>query len=152
MTVKVDIAMTVPEGKKYYDRSFGDDGDYVACTGFETPTLMNVLTDKRAEESQVIETLKRRGCIINEVYAEDNFELGSTVWVAKAGGRLDTEYKNNVIDAARESLAWQVPERAKQIDVSGTLTDTELNIVIVFTRKDGVTDKQYLTIWNNTGA
>lgn len=151
MTAKQDIAIKVdPRG--FRDIAIGTDGDLLATDGFDTSLDLSLMTNRRADASEVPRAEFRRGWIGDTVSRTDGFEHGSKLWLFEQK-RLQTVVVAQIEDAAREALQWLIVIGAAiKVDVTASRTTAQkvqLEIVI-FTGNNIV--RRYFNIWVGTNA
>lgn len=93
-------------GRGIFDIEIDAYGDIRTADGFDTPIIVSLFSDARADESEVQDTAKRRGWIGDEG-TEDN--TGSTLWVYEQA-RLSQRIANQVEDAARKCIQWLIDD------------------------------------------
>lgn len=134
-----------------FDLKIGFDGDIETDDFFDTAIQVSLFSDKRANESEVLESRKRRGWIGNEV-RDDGFEVGSKLWLFEQS-RLTRTVMNQVEDAARESLQWLVDDdfavaiRTTQL----TMTTTSITLEVTIERTTSQVEKFFFELWDRTG-
>ncbi len=132
-----------------YDIKIGFDGDIETADSFDTYILVALLTDKRAEASEIAEPARRRGWIGNE--HTPDFEMGSKLWLfemARLTRTVVSEVQAEAVNALQslvdEDLAVAI--RGADLDpISGTL---EVDIE----RSPSRVEKRFFDLWQNTGV
>lgn len=133
----------------YYDISF-ENGDFKLTDGLDTAILMSLFTDKRADESEVIDQEQRRGWIGNEQNQNNDYEIGSKLWLLYQA-RVNRDSLNRAIDYAMESLSWmQTDGILKNINVSAEFISDGIKLNIIFTRFDNSSFSKQYNLWENT--
>lgn len=130
-----------------------ENGDIANEDGFETAIYVSLFTDARAPESKVIRPENRRGWLGNIASPVEGRELGSLLWLAEQR-RLNQGTLNEIIDYARQALAWFVEDEiAKSIEVSGEIVPRSgIALTINITATDGKTETYYVPLWEATGS
>ena len=135
-----------------YDLSIDSDtGDLTVETSYDTDIAMSLFTDKRADQSQVSESSKRRGWIGDTVSSTVNYKIGSWNWLLKQE-RLTNQTVNKAVSYVKDALQWILDrELATRIEVEGSRSgtkDIEL-LVKIFVEKDLV-NKFAVSIWESS--
>lgn len=149
--VKVDFEFT-RDSHGMYDIAIGDDGDVVPVYSFDTAILMSLLTDRRADRSEVFLAARRSGWVGNENSTVPGFEVGSKLWLLWNTARMNSTTRNAIVDAARDALSWLVPNFANDLDITGKLDPEGIVLTITVVRKSGKIDKLYFRLWELTGV
>ena len=147
MTVGIDARLK--NVGELYDLEINLDGDIRSEDFFDTAIIVSLFAEKRANESEVLEPLLRRGWIGNEV--TPNFEIGSKIWLYEQS-RLTNAVLNGIITTARQSLQWLVDDGfAVSIDdVEAIITATGINLTVTIRRPNSKVEKRYYTLWDST--
>jgi len=139
-----------------YDARIGFDGDFQTADFFDTAIITSLMTDRRANEAEVLESHKRRGWIGNEY--TPGFELGSKLWMFEQS-RLTRTTMNSIAEAARDALQWLVDDgfavairsvSVKLAPPSSPVTGMILEIEIQ--RSLSVVERRYYDLWITTGT
>jgi len=148
MTVGIDACLKQIAGD-LYDVDIGVNGDILSVDFFDTAIIVSLFAERRADESEVVESRLRRGWIGNE--GTPNFEIGSKIWLYEQS-RLTRTVLNGITIAARQALQTLVDEgfatQIKSVDAVITTTGISLNVII--NRPNSKVDKRYFTLWDNT--
>lgn len=143
----IDIKMAYDEDKEYYDLSFTDDGDLERDESFDTSINCSLLTDGRADSSEVKKVELQRGTIVDLFTDNRN---GSKLWLLEQA-RANLDAKNRARDYAKNALNFLIEKGfVKDIEVSSRLTDKGIALTIVFVRLNGVFDKYRYDAWNKS--
>ncbi len=147
MTVGIDAKLT--SVGELYDFSIDSNGDIESEDFFDTAILVSLFAEKRANESEVLNPLFRRGWIGNEV--TPGFEIGSKIWLYEQS-RLTNSVLNGITTATKQALQWLVDDGfAVSIDdVEAFVTETGINLTVIIRRPNSKVDKRYYTLWDNT--
>lgn len=148
MSDPIDIALT-PDQTGKYDINLDAFGDLEATTGFTTSIYLSLLTDERAEASEVSDPRKRRGYMGDEYY--DDFKHGSRLWLLDQA-RLTELTRNNAISYAQNCFDWMVQDGyLRFINASAIIRAREgLTMTITLTARDGTTADFAYQLWTNT--
>jgi phage gp46-like protein len=146
----IDAVLQRLEGGAY-DAKIGFDGDFETADSFDTSIIVSLLSDRRASESEVRESHKRRGWIGNE--HTPGFEYGSKLWLFDQS-RLTRSIMSSIADAAREALLWLVSDdHAVAIrNTSLSMTTTGVTLEVTIERDSSHVEKRYFDLWQNTGV
>lgn len=147
---KQDIAVIVDPRTGARDIGVGADGDLAAVSGAETSIDLSIMTNRRADASEVLQPAERRGWIGDLVARVEGFKVGSKLWLYEQR-RLDQNTVNGVRDAAQKGLAWfaergfadRVEAEAQQNGAGGIRL-----VARIFVGADVVA--RSFTIWNRT--
>lgn len=150
MTVKTDIL--IEQGADgIFDEAIGEDGDSKAAYGYETSIYMTVHCDASATEDEVGDLLRRQGWGGNESSEQSGFELGSKLWLKYQSRKTQTD-KNEAVAAVKTAMAHFVPDRAKEVRVTGNVTSKGITVNALILRYNGETDNILFELWDTTGA
>ena len=134
-----------------YDFKIGFDGDLETEDTFDSFIFVALLSDRRADESEVPESRKRRGWIGNET--TPGFEQGSKLWLFEQA-KLTRTILNDIEDEARSALQSLVvdgfAESIRSVDLVATQTSVVLEIAIE--RNPSEVESRFFELWNNTGV
>ena len=134
-----------------FDLAIDTLGDLETVNDLSTALLVSMLTDARADPSQVVVPEYRRGWIGDAVPPIDGFKLGSLLWLTETA---KTTQGTMTIAAsfARDALQWLLDQGiAEDVQVEGEITGPRqgrLRITIV--SPGGVTQTQYVDLWRAT--
>lgn len=134
-----------------YDLKVGFDGDIETADSFDTYILVALLSDKRADASEILDSARRRGWIGNE--QTPGFELGSKLWLFEQSrltrtviNEIQTEAVNALQSLVDEDLAVAI--RGVELD----LTDGGATLVVEIERSPSRVEKRFFDLWQNTGV
>ena len=139
-------------GTTAYDIAI-ENGDLVPDDGLETAILTSILSDQRADESQVPQPEFRRGWIGDLVTPFPGVKYGSLIWLTEQS-RLTQSVLNSIKDYAQKSLQWMIDTGlANEIEATATRqnSNTVLLTIRVVSPGGGITEKAF-TLWSNTVA
>lgn len=128
-----------------------ENGDLVPDDGLETAILTSILSDQRADESQVPQPEFRRGWIGDLVTPFPGVKYGSLIWLTEQS-RLTQSVLNSIKDYAQKSLQWMIDTGlANEIEATATRrgSNTVLLTIRVVSPGGGITEKAF-TLWSNT--
>lgn len=89
-----------------YDIEF-ENGDFIIDDSLETALIVSILSDRRADNSQVSQREFRRGWIGDLVTTLPGFKLGSHIWLSEQA-RITQETLTTIQDSAEKSLDWML--------------------------------------------
>jgi len=133
-----------------YDISIVD-GDFESVDGFDTAILMSLFIDKRANQAEVSESSLRRGWIGNEQNDDEDYEVGSKLWLLDQA-RLNQDSVNRAIDFTRDGFIWMIEDsQVKDVQVTGQeFHPTNISVTVSFVRFDNTTFNKQFNLWENT--
>ena len=147
----IDVRLTQGQNGRF-DLSI-DGGDFESVDGFDTALQVSLLSDARADSSEVLTPEQRRGWIGDLVSTVTDRLFGGKLWLLDQR-KLTQTTLNDATDFARKALSWFTQDGiAKNIDVSGVIVPRSgiaLNIKI--TSFDGSTENHYVPLWEATGG
>lgn len=135
------------------DYSLGiESGDFVPEDGFDTAIAMLLLTDARAEPSQVAVPERRRGWPGDLASPVANRTLGSWLWLVDQA-RLTADTLNRSINYAQLALNPLIEDNhAKSVVVTGEIVPRSgIALTIIITSVSGTTSTHYVKLWELTG-
>jgi len=149
MATSTDI-LVKKNDSKIYDINIDTDGDFVKVDGFETAILMSLFGEVRADESEVRQPELRRGWIGNELNEEEGYEIGSKLWLLFQA-RATQQTLNRAIDFTQGGFTWMINNNfAKEINVDGTLMNSNILLDIDIIRIDDITENRQFMLWDDT--
>lgn len=140
-----------------YDLVLADNGDLASSLALDTPIIVSLFSDRRADKDFIPVPEKRRGWIGDEV--SPGFQLGSLLWTFEQS-RLTQSTLNSLADAARDSLDWMLRDSspgtgttiADQVLTSAVISDIgSVKLEITLIRPESRTEKRFFDAWENTG-
>lgn len=148
MTVGIDACLQELSGQ-LYDIQIGIDGDILSEDFFDSAIIVSMFAERRANESEVLESRARRGWIGNE--STPDFEIGSKLWLYEQS-RLTSSVISGIGIEVRKSLQWLVDDGfAESIDaVLPIVTSTGVNLEVTIRRPNSLVDKRHFVLWDNT--
>lgn len=138
-----------PDATGIYDIAI-ENGDFVADDGLETSLIVALLSDARADESQVPQPERRRGWIGDLVAPVPGYQYGSLLWLLEQA-RLTQETLAQAENNARAALNWMVEDGlAQAIDVIALRQDGSLILDVTVTSPDGSIVRKAFDLWRKT--
>ena len=132
-----------------YDIQIGFNGDVETEDSFDTAILVSLLTERRANESEVLLSHLRRGWIGNE--HTPGVDIGSKLWLFDQS-RLTRTVMNQIEVEAANALQWLVDnDLAVAVSASVTSTVDSVTLVVNIQRDNSVTERRFFELWNATG-
>lgn len=133
------------------DIGIGTDGDLSSVEGMETSLDLSILTNRRANSSEVSKAQYRRGWI-GDLVSNTGWLVGSTLWLYEQA-RLTLQIVNSIEDSARKSLTWLTDiGAASRVDAAAEIVDMQEGLVRltiqVFIDSNIIT--RYFNIWIGT--
>ena len=133
-----------------YDLKIGFDGDIETEDAFNTYITVALLSDQRADSSEIRQPERRRGWIGNE--HTPGFQLGSKLWLFEQR-RLTRTVMNAIEGAAVDALQSMVDEdlavAVRSVDVRLTTNGLALDLEIL--RPLDQVEKRHFDLWRQTG-
>ena len=150
VTNGIDATLTEIDGG-FYDISIDAFGDVATADSFDTAILVSLLTDRRADESEIAESDRRRGWIGNE--STPGVEMGSKIWLYEQA-RATRTVINAVSDAARDALEWLIEDgfAIALSDVTVGATATGMTLSVTIRRPNSQVDRRFFSLWACTGV
>ena len=136
--------------KGYFDFDWTPEGDISTDQTLDTAILMSIFEEMRASSTEIPESNKRRGSIINET--TPGFEQGSKTWLFEQE-RITGSVLAELGVVIRNGLQWMIDEGiAVNVEV-GTLFLQNGNVVapIDLSRDGSPVERRFYELWNNTG-
>lgn len=142
-----DIELMYRDEKGYYDLDITTNGDLKVDNSWDTGLNLALLTDGRADKSEVTRPEKQRGTIVDLFTTKRN---GSKLWLLEQA-RNDNGAVNRAIDYCKNALKYFIDEDfVKTIYVNGQRTSNGIVLYIEVFGKDGEVDKYRYDAWNNS--
>ena len=138
-----------PDETGIYDIAIAD-GDLTPDDGLETSLIVSLLSDARADESQIPQTESRRGWIGDLTATVPDYQYGSLLWLLEQT-RLTPDTLAQAENNARAALNWMVEDGlAQSIDVIASRKDNSLILDITVTSPDGSVVRKAFDLWRRT--
>lgn len=145
-----DLAL-VANSTGFYDLAI-DGADFASTDGFLTALEVSILTDARADASEVPNAFLRRGYIGDILTSNIGRSLGSTLWLYSQA-RLTTEIINRIRNDARSSLLWlTVDGVARSVTVTAEKTGLRVVTVLIDIVPNEGALQRYTVLWRQTIA
>ena len=141
----VDLELNTDKG--YFDISFTS-GDFTKEKGFTTAILTSILTDARANSTQVEQPQRRRGWIGD---IDNAIAIGSLNWLYEQA-RLINATVSGLLDQTKSSLQWLINfQYANKIEVDSIRSVDKLEVEVkIFRPSDANPEAVRVIIWENT--
>lgn len=147
----IDLKLTQNTDDYIYDISIGDGGDFSLVESFDTAIILSLFTDKRAEDSEVPSSLKRRGYFGN-LSNSGKKELGSKLWLLDQA-RINQETLNLAIKYAEQALQWLIDDKyIRNLIVLGVISPNEstITLTIKFFLNNGQVNQKSYKLFKNS--
>lgn len=135
----------------FFDISLKD-GDIELDDSFNTPLVVSLFSDARADESEVRKPENRRGFWGDEISGDPTDKFGSKLWLLFQS-RLTTNTVTRANDYVKLATNWLITYGySKIVDIKATRLEREtlgLNIRII--NNDNSVEQLYYKLWRNTG-
>ena len=134
-----------------YDMQIGTDGDILSTDNFDAALIVSLLTDRRANESEVLEAVYRRGWIGNE--STPGIEIGSKIWLFEQS-RLNRTALDGIEIAARDALQWLIDDghAVSIVSAAAVRTDSGLTLEVTIERHNSEVETRFFDLWTATGV
>lgn len=147
---KQDIDVTVNSITGLRDLSIGSDGDLQSVDDFSTSVDLSILTNRRANSSEVPQAINRRGWIGDLTPRVQGRKVGSKAWLFEQA-RRDIDTINGVRDAVQEALQWVIEEgQADRVTIDAVASGTSGVLVTVEFLVGNNLVKRYFSLWDRT--
>lgn len=147
---KQDVRVIFDAETKLRDIALGDDGDLSAVDDFSTSIDLSVLTNQRANSSEVPQADQRRGWIGDLTPITDDFQVGSKLWLFEQSRRTQ-ETVNDIRNAVQEGLQWIIDKgQAERIAVDSEMIGASGVRITVVISVGNNKIKRYFTLWDQT--
>ena len=134
-----------------YDIGIQFDGDIETKDSFDTFIQVALLTDARADASEMRISHRRRGWIGNE--HTPDFEIGSKLWLYEQARLTRTtmnEIETEAVRALQPLVDDNLADAIRGADLIITTTGASLTVDIE--RDQSEVEKRHFELWNNTGT
>ena len=117
---------------------------------YDTDIMCSLFTDKRANESQVRESFKRRGWF-GDTISSSEILIGSWLWLIEQA-RLTNKTVNSAVAYTKDCLQWMIDTNlCSSISVTGRKSDTDkLSITVKIYVKKNLVASYNISIWENS--
>lgn len=138
-----------PDDTGIYDIAIVN-GDFKPDDGLETSLIVSLLSDARADESQVPQPESRRGWIGDLTATVPGYQYGSLLWLLEQA-RLTQETLAQTENNARAALNWMIEDGlAQSIDAIASRQDGTLILDITVISPDGSVVRKAFDLWTRT--
>jgi len=146
-----DVKIT-PRTDGLYDINLTASGDLESVDGLDTSIIVSLMTDARADASEVNDPYRRRGWWGVEADPEIERIFGSKLWLQDQA-RLTNMTLAKLKDAAQKSLQWLVDDGYfKSITIRPVAVLDGVRIYVTLTADNNRTETVQYTLVNATGA
>ena len=149
----IDLLVEKDANTGIYDWHLKEDGQLQGVRSFDTCLQMVVLTDRRADKSEMIVPQLRRGWLGNILLYDNRFENGSKLWLLYQERRT-TEVLQRAISYVREACQWFIDDQhCLNVEVKGEfLGDSGIRLYVYLYTLDNRVESKYFDLWANTGV
>ncbi len=148
--MKQDLDVTFDSATGLRDIAIGADGDLQSVDDFSTSIDLSILTNRRANSSEVSQPIARRGWIGDLTPKTQGRKVGSKVWLFEQS-RRDSDTINGIRDAVQEGLQWLIDEgQVERIEVAAAASGVSGVLVTVTFFIGNNVVKRYFNLWNRT--
>ena len=131
-----------------YDIELDASGDVKQTSGLDTSIRLSLLTDQRADASEVSNPIKRRGFIGDELF--EDFKHGSKLWLLDQA-RVNSNTRNLAVNYSRLGLQWMIDDGfATDIVVTGQLRPTGITLQMKAFYPNSSEQSFVFDFWDNT--
>ena len=129
-----------------------ENGDIASVDGLETAIITSLFTDARTSSGEVPAAYNRRGFSGNLLRIDDDYELGSELWVLDQA-RLDQKTENRAKDFTYKCLLWMISiGLVESIEVSVVKQDVRGVFIGIELFKASNLVERYTTLWRSTSS
>lgn len=148
--MKQDIDVVFDSITGLRDIAIGADGDLQSVDDFSTSVDLSILTNQRANSSEVPQPTARRGWIGDLTPKTRGRKVGSKVWLFEQA-RRDLDTINGIRDAVQDGLQWLIDEgQVDRIEVSASASGFNgVFIKVTFSIGNNIINR-YFNLWNRT--
>lgn len=131
-----------------YDIELDANGDAKQTSGLDTSIRLSLLTDQRADASEVSNPIKRRGFIGDELF--EDFRHGSKLWLLDQA-RINSNTRNLAVNYSRLGLQWMIDDGfATDIVVTGQLRPSGVTLEMTAFYPNSSEQSYVFDFWDNT--
>ena len=150
MTTKQDIAVVFNTEFNTRDIAVGDDGDLESVDGYSTSLSLSILTNQRADSSEVAQPLNRKGWIGDLTPKTFGREIGSKVWLFYQSRVVD-ETVNGIRNAMYDGLMWMLQDsQISNLEVTAEKSGSNGIVALVTINVANNTVRRYFNFWDDT--
>jgi phage gp46-like protein len=131
--------------------AIASNGDFESKDSFDTAITMALLTERRANSSEVLAEQRRRGWIGDEITPGET--QGSGIWLYEQSRNQQSD-RNDLRVEVQNSLAWFVSkDYADEVVVDEPFETDEGAFVEAALRRDkSEISRRLIQLWKNTGV
>ena len=149
MSIAVDTKL-FEQSNGSFDIKVGSDGDLIPEYGFDNALINSVLTEQRADESEMPPPERRRGWF-GDLVAIDSSLDGSKLWLL-----YQSKNTQNTVNMAenyvKKSLQWLIDDGyVDQVLVNAIRSFDEIVIEVKLFVANNIVDSRLFSVWQNTG-
>jgi len=148
--LKLDIDL-FKNDDNLWDIEIDTNGDLKGSNSIDTAVLMSLFTDKRADASEIRDSKERRGWWGNLFNDNEDYEIGSKLWLSTNQGRLTDDTLNAINSQALNCLVWMKEDNiVDDIKVSSNIIGNEqVRLNLKFIIGSNIINK-YFILWENS--
>lgn len=136
------------QDKGYFDLDFKD-GDFELINSLETAVYMSVLGYKRAEQSEVSNSIFRKGHYLNQFNDVAGYQIGGKLWLYTEQERNIEDNIELVNDSIKDSLKWLLDDNiCKEININTKSAKETLDVDIEL-KIGGQAETEYYNLFIN---
>lgn len=143
---RIDLAFIESDGN--FDISIGSDGDLLTVSNIDTAIDMSILLDAKADKSEVIDPLKRRGWFGDMFIEDGDHSTGIKDWLFSQA-RLTDNVPAIADDYAQQSLEWLENNNIGTVtSINSSKSNDTLSREIKIKKKDNSVISRYYNLWD----
>ena len=137
-------------GTENFDLAIAENGDFRTVENLNTAIDLSILTDARADESEVINPLRRRGWFGNVLSEVEGHEQGCKIWLVEQA-KFTPDILSIIEDYAKQGLDWIERDEIGKIKsvVCEKVSETRARLSIQL-EAQGEVYSRYYDLWSNT--
>ncbi len=136
------------DGNNNWDIDFAN-GDFALTQGLDTAIYMSLFCEKRADNSEVLNPILRRGHFTNEFSPVENYEVGSKLWLYIEQARNTNQNTSLIEDSIRDGLKWLIDQSIiNDINIVTNFSKSDLEIDLEIIGKSQEDTKSYNLLIN----
>lgn len=146
----LDIAL-IQDDNGLFDIALNGFGDLESVDDFSSAIDVSLLSDARADESQISNPERRRGWIGDVASPVAGRKLGSLNWTLEQA-RVTQSTINKARNFSADALQWFVDDGlASNVDVTASrgASTSSIGLTIVFTAPNGDISSRFIKLWQN---
>ena len=146
--MSVDAVLT--ETSDGFDFNIDANGDIETDNFFDTAIQMSLFCERRATDSEVGPSHKRRGWIGNE--QGNGFEIGSKLWLFEQE-RVTRSLLSSIEKAALNGLQWLIDDGyATNIESDAQLSTGRVTLNVTIERPNSKVEHRFFELWEKSGV